>query len=293
LLIQIFVPTTDPDGKGSIGTGYPVAPGRILTARHVLFPENRVGDNLGEVRWYHQNGEHRKWRRISAIVWEDEEADVAVIECDFPVAINRFGSLTRSQPKTDARWESEGFARAGRKDDGGNPPVPLKGAAYSMGGHGVFHLGVDDPAYEPSLWKGASGSPVFVDEHIIGVIVSSPQNFNAGRFAAMPTWKLLQNRDFRDVVHYSSDSFVKPMKLNFSGKTKYAFTTRLGESWGDLANLLEIPAHEQRRFRSGYEANSIWEWAQVHKRLAELPALLPDIGRNDLVELFVEHERED
>ena len=200
LLVQIFVPTSDPDGKGSIGTGYPVAPGRILTARHVLFPENRVPKSLGEVRWYHLNGVLREWRPITNIVWQDVNMDVTVIECDFPGTVKTYGMLTRSKPKTDARWESEGFAKVGKKEGGTCPPVPLKGATYSMGEQGVFHLGVDDPAYQPSAWKGASGSPVFVDGKIQGVIVIAQADFPANRLAATPSFKLLNEPSFRQAI---------------------------------------------------------------------------------------------
>ncbi|MFM8442234.1 MAG: serine protease [Methylococcus sp.] len=202
LLVQLFVPTTDPEGKGSIGTGYSVDKDRILTARHVVLPKNRDTSKPIEIRWYHLDEPRRGWRPCRKILWDSSQEDVAVIECPFPNDITRFAELDDRQPETGNRWESEGFARAGKREDNSSPPVGLKGESYSMGGHGVFELGVDDPAIKPDLWQGASGSPVFVDGKIQGVIITTPTNFPANRFAAAPMWRLLKDSDFRQAVNF-------------------------------------------------------------------------------------------
>jgi len=208
-LVQIFVPTTDPEGKGSIGTGYPVAKDRILTAHHVVFPENRDDSKPIEIRWYHLDESQRGWRTISRMVWDSQKEDVAVLECPFPIEITPFAELDSRKPETAKRWESEGFAKAGKRDDKSNPPVGLQGNTYSMGGHGVFELGVDDPANSPDLWQGASGSPVFVAGRIQGVIVTTPTSFPANRFAAAPMWRLLQDPAFRNAVNFQPKPLLK------------------------------------------------------------------------------------
>ena len=73
----------------------------------------------------------------------------------------------------------------------------------------VFHLGVDDPACEPSQWTGASGSPVFVGGRIQGVIVSVPGHFMAHRFTAMPAWKLLEDQAFVQAIGWRT-AIAKP-----------------------------------------------------------------------------------
>lgn len=226
LLVQIFVPTTDPEGKGSIGTGYPVAHDRILTARHVVFPENRDSTRPIEVRWYHLNEAPREWQTVSQIVWDSQKEDVAVLECLFPPAIGQFAELDSGKPETFQKWESEGFAKAGKRDDNSNPPVGLKGEAYSMGGHGVFELGVDDPAKSPELWQGASGSPVFVLGKIQGIIVTTPTNFPANRFAAAPMWRLLLDPAFKSAINYQPKPLVKRSPLFLSSLVKTASQTK-------------------------------------------------------------------
>jgi hypothetical protein len=65
---------------------------------------------------------------------------------------------------------------------------------------------------------------------------------------------------------------------------KYEFTRRLGDDWRDLADVLEIPDHVQRRFVHGYEGHSIWTLLVDRNRLHELPSALRTIGRTDLAE---------
>ena len=61
LLVAVFVPTTDAAGtdrggaRGVIGTGYPVGPDLILTARHLLNLEPRDTRYRLKVRWHYHH----------------------------------------------------------------------------------------------------------------------------------------------------------------------------------------------------------------------------------------------
>lgn len=67
------------------------------------------------------------------------------------------------------------------------------------------------------------------------------------------------------------------------------FYSRLGADWEDLADLLEIPRAEQRRFEQGKEPRRIWEWLENRERLGILPKALAAIRRQDLVPLIQPH----
>ncbi|GIJ43617.1 hypothetical protein Val02_05030 [Virgisporangium aliadipatigenens] len=67
-----------------------------------------------------------------------------------------------------------------------------------------------------------------------------------------------------------------------SGKAKLEFAQRLGDSWNELADFLGVPRHAKARFPQGDEARELWEWLEVRNRLRELPAVLDEIGREDL-----------
>ena len=198
--MQIFVPTSD--GKGTVGTGYPVAPGRILTARHVLFPPNRDPDRPMQVRWYHQDGQLRDWKEVKKIHWHGgEEIDVAVFECLFPAGAETYGRLNRAKPSNRDSWEGAGFAIAGEQDNGRSPPVPLGGKVlWVADNEWQFQLGEDYATNDEFLWQGVSGGPVFSGNGIIGVIVSAPKAFGGRRFYAIPTWKLLTIAGFAQAI---------------------------------------------------------------------------------------------
>ncbi len=121
LIVEIFVPTQGSgDCEGVIATGYPVAPDRILTARHSFFPvEGPARDEALpiEVRWYYP-GASGDWQPAIRIAWESERWDLVLLECLFPkaVAANR-GFLSEARPDESMRWKSIGFPRVGGKRD--------------------------------------------------------------------------------------------------------------------------------------------------------------------------------
>lgn len=198
LLVQIFVNTGDANGDGHIATGYPVAPKRVMTAYHALYPDGQTPQTV-ELRWYHQSDAAGKWQAAfelndDSLIWSDKTLDVALLVCDFPVENMRFAPLSEQVCESDQRWESEGFPAAGKRDDMHNA-VGLKGGTYrdNTGERKDWlELGVDDKAKEPKLWRGASGSPVFSHGKIIGVIHSYPKQFAGDRFHATPMWRLLK-----------------------------------------------------------------------------------------------------
>jgi len=202
LLVEIFVPTGSGGNEGMIATGYPVAPGRILTAGHVL--GSNPEPSVIKVRWYNQQGAAREWQSINNILWQGDEGedglDAAVLDCTFPENVTGFGVLSAQRARTEQRWESEGFARAGKKGKA-REPVGLKGACYSVATNvKTFGLGVADWPDGKEQWKGASGGPVFVNGSIIGVIKSCPENFSGRRLNATAIWPLLEIKAFRKAV---------------------------------------------------------------------------------------------
>lgn len=203
LLVQVIVNLDDSGDKKKVhhGTGYPIAGGRVLTAGHVI--ENATIDKI-EFSWYHHI-QDQDWKKCTRIVWDGRpEIDAVVLEADCPEGLNaRFGLLWESEPESNQSWESEGFPMVGER---GAVSTPLKGTTYSMGpGHQYFQLGIDNPTTLLNGWRGASGSPVFVDGKILGLIVLCPDNFGEGRFQALPVARLLKNEKFREAAGLTED----------------------------------------------------------------------------------------
>lgn len=63
------------------------------------------------------------------------------------------------------------------------------------------------------------------------------------------------------------------------------FYERLGDSWRDLADILNISRHIVTTFTQGREPQAIWRWLVERDRLEKLPEALKVIDREDLVGL--------
>ncbi len=78
----------------------------------------------------------------------------------------------------------------------------------------------------------------------------------------------------------------------FSGRMKYELCQRLGFSWNDLADVLDVPTSDRRRFQDGRECQDLWNWLEERKRLKELPGALRFIKREDLAQLLEESRKQ-
>lgn len=203
LLVEIFVPTTARDGTGRIGTGYPIAKDRILTARHVLFPEDLKPAVKFEIRWHHWRDTGKpagQWQPVSRnqIVWPGTpELDAAVIQFAFPAEVNAWRDLSARNPATGTPWESEGFPDVGKRDDQTRAAVPMRGGTYKRADRArECWLDVVGPPAVATDWRGASGSPVFVLSWIAGILTEVPPGFAGGRLTALPAARLLNDPGF-------------------------------------------------------------------------------------------------
>ncbi len=218
LTVAIFVPTTDEQGnrrasnQGEIGTGYPVGPDLILTARHVVDPDHRDDQFPLQVRWhcdYNRDVPRAGWRELpsDALLWRGSgELDAALLRCPWPEKVRdrRWGYLVDRLPGDDANWNSRGYPRATRYEDA-REPADFGGTTHSAG--------KDDPSFaiietaEPDTatgWEGVSGMPVFVDGGILGIVKSVPPRFKAQRLDAIPAHRLLKDPDFCRHVGYDA-----------------------------------------------------------------------------------------
>lgn len=73
------------------------------------------------------------------------------------------------------------------------------------------------------------------------------------------------------------------------GQWKIFLQQRLHNSWEDLADALDIPAHEKARFEPGQQARRIIEWLEARGRQNELLTALRTIGRIDLTEVLTQN----
>jgi hypothetical protein len=206
LVVEIFVPECGTNGEeGQFATGYPIARDRILTARHPLFPApGRDPKHPIEIRWRCRDVDPC-WRPVGDIVWEDQGWDLALLACTLPEHIDHWGAfLSEERPVPNAQWYSVGFPRVGGKRDGVRESFGT-GGSIKADIDRADRFDVDETAgpEDADAWKGVSGSPVFVDSRIFGVIVSVPKDVKARRLSAVPIWRLLREApDFCEQIGY-------------------------------------------------------------------------------------------
>jgi len=185
-----------PTGDGPpfrFGSGYVLREGQVLTAAHVLIAADknlgeddidtvRVGDRCAVATW----DVLKAAETDDAIVWVDAavlavdpKSDVAVIAVE-QVGVGlppvRFGRLD-----TDAvvKWEAIGFPAAGITERG-RQPERARGEVDSVTMEFDERLGTTLNSRELrdvagiSGWSGLSGAAIFVDSHLIGVVVKDP-----------------------------------------------------------------------------------------------------------------------
>lgn len=183
LIVKIEIVSTVLDESGkpkvSMGTGYPVRDGLILTARHVLYCEKMNAASERVLSWQRSDeAEPYYVTKIqqSAIVFESVEFDIALVACD----TERLGKipvvLEEAFPSSDIRWKSFGYPRAG-KEAGVRIKTPAKGTFFDPDrDYYVQQLTSEGNATESALWKGMSGAPVFRSDtnKLVGVLIRTP-----------------------------------------------------------------------------------------------------------------------
>ena len=195
-LVQVFATTDEAKGIGKMGTGYPIAKDRILTARHVVLPNNKKPTKI-EARWPQAGGDSA-WQPAE-VLWpqnaeDGSRLDVAVLETTFPSDID-WRYLSSARPTDDMDFASESFAFAGS----------LRGKIHSAADtKDHFFLSVEAPPTIKDGWQGASGGPVMVAGRLLGVLVECPINFGQKLLKAIPTWKLLELSSFVAAAGYKT-----------------------------------------------------------------------------------------
>lgn len=153
--------------------------------------------------------------------------------------------------------------------------VEMEGSGVAFAAHEGTHGPTDfllvkaicdwaDPSkndvWQPYAANSASAYAVKVIEQFIEEFI--PKN-NNGDFLS-----LSQERGLATIQRVNKADFIK----------------RLGDSWEDLSDAVDIPIHEKRKFQRGNEPRAIFEYLEVRNKLEFLPTALNQIGRDDLVE---------
>lgn len=179
LVAKLETPATD--GKTSIGTAYPIAPGYIITAYHVFpditdFAKTRVlWQRNDDIR---QGKDSAVEKSIDEVVYKSSDYDLVIAACETPEEVIAV-QWCREFSELSGAWSSTGYAATGRDSQ-------IKKRLKDPAG-GTFATAQDDDWIQqlvseasPSdveLWRGMSGAAVFLKDtdRLAAVIVETPR----------------------------------------------------------------------------------------------------------------------
>ncbi len=178
-------------GHKPLGTGTVVAPGRILTARHVVF--DREGKQKLDIV-VRQEG---STEFVPATVgWPGSaELDLAVLEADTDDTAPSHPLALLSAREIDANesWEAEGYAAVLKETP--SEKVEKVGGVTRSCRKGEQMLSLDSSTH-PGVWGGLSGAAVVIGQQIVGVIRSVPLGWNGERLSATSVASFLDHKEF-------------------------------------------------------------------------------------------------
>lgn len=191
----VLIASRKEKGYKPLGTGALVAPGRIVTARHVVLDgEGKPQPDLAVRR------EGTSEFLAATIVWPGSaELDVAVLEVAIHAAGPRHCLVALSGRDIDVNepWEAKGYPVVD-EDRPNSTLKAVRGATCScQKGSRDFPL---DVGARPDDLRGASGAPVVVGGHVVGIMRAVPENWSGTRLSATPVAACFVCREFRDAL---------------------------------------------------------------------------------------------
>ncbi|MFD9797116.1 hypothetical protein ACFWXK_39970 [Streptomyces sp. NPDC059070] len=252
-----------------VGAGCVVAPGVILTARHLAGPVAGAEAAPPVVRLL-SSGPGPKAR--AEVAWQG--GDAVLLRCR-PQQLGevfapvRWGELTCTKPTPVPECSAVGLPRAavrGGVDAAGGAwrhrePAAVTGRinVVDNASH-PYSLQIDGQPPEgdagSSPWQGISGAGVFCEDLLLGLVTTAPRGWNHGRLEALPVRQLLDDRKFGDILEQATGTRprLEPADIDglFDNPPRPA----------SAASYLLSPRSETVEFTGlDSELDALWEWS--------------------------------
>ncbi|QJS99281.1 trypsin-like peptidase domain-containing protein [Streptomyces asoensis] len=183
----------------SYGSGCLIAPGLVLTARHVAQP----GTGRIQVRDL-EGGDFAE----ALTIWDQSSGDITLLRIEHrnfgeTVPVVRFGELVGTDPAHRPRCTTTGFPRSMRRragtagayvDDAKTVDGYVTPATGARSQRYALEIGRALPA-DVADWQGMSGAGLFCEGVLVGVIASVPTRLQ-GLLLAIPVVNLLSDDGF-------------------------------------------------------------------------------------------------
>lgn len=185
--VRVRVPASGGGGRFTFGSGYLVAPGRVLTAAHVLIaPDRHRPTTKGQFCEVLFPQDNESWVP-SQVFWIDPERDVAVVDVEAGTGLEpvRWGRVEGDEP---LMWSAIGFPVASL-DEAGRQPEHAWGETSAITQRPAQKLGLTvnsrhvRSSARGSGWAGLSGAAVFCERRLVGVVTADPSRYESSLVA--------------------------------------------------------------------------------------------------------------
>lgn len=228
LVVEIRVPLANKK-RANVGTGSLVGQNMILTACHVLYPRNYdpngkicvrchpdMDVNSDENGWVYLERDKIRWRGSGSDNENQDDingkVDAALLAFEFPEEFHDAVLFTIDCPEPFDNWNGYGYPRAGVDDKMRRQLTGMIGEVIGVfPGSPILELGIKYHPESVELWKGGSGSPVFVNDKIVAVLSATPENYEGKKLFATRISTLLQDENFCTAI--GSDERKMRLKL--------------------------------------------------------------------------------
>jgi hypothetical protein len=180
--------------RGQHGSGYLLAPGLALTARHVVDDLDAIELRRLEPDALGFPGRVGAWQ-AARVAWRSPDADLALLAA---AKGNTFWSdagpamLGRLDGRAPVRVHAMGFPRA-LVEPTHSDVLQFEASVNAWSGARSESLLLDVQSTRPAEddgWKGMSGAAVFAGDRLVGVVEAVPTKLDASTLRATPAWLL-------------------------------------------------------------------------------------------------------
>jgi hypothetical protein len=276
LLVEVFAAASETAESCGFGTGYPVARSRIITAGHFL----NHGSGYVKVRLKQSNlGD--ALIPVDGVTWDgrSDGFDVAILACSkLPADLFWEIPLLETMPIADTAANGMGYPLKSHTQDQSRPasisgkikPMPSRYNDYELGCDD--RMGNDRYQWTPEHWKGVSGSPIFVDGKLAGVIKTHEDTNVFDHFRVTAICRLLGCPKFLEAIGWR-DSRDEAYRR----KTEAGIKARLKKLSGQVED--------------DYEDRTILDW--LLQKLGLSVPRMPDDNKWEVAATFLTQPREE
>ena len=267
-------------------TGFPIAPGLILTAAHIFKTGwSKVTVQLPKIPRSITTMERGGKEEPLAWCGLDNSGaglDAALIVCNLPDAVGERVEVLEQRPTSPVRWFAYGYPEFVRPDGTPGKPFDAGGEFRPQQDDSEFELVCNEEYSKPKAWRGASGGPIFADRsnRLAGIFrgirhhggetaINGDKVAPIQRLIGVPAWKIASDVQFQQIhrkaLQVGLHAFQKSDEDWFSGLASRLtdifflnqrpqllgkFNEVFGEAAGSDAGILKTQLQRLARDRS-------------------------------------------